>query len=133
MCANAVRGLSEGFSLPLRLVGVGYRASVEQGAPTTTTAEIQTGQIQRSHSQDATTGRQLVLRLGFPRPIRLEIPPNIECEVPSPTELRLKGPDKQELAQFAARIRQWRKPEPYNGKGIFVGKEEVVRKEVKKK
>lgn len=134
MCANAVKGLSEGFLLPLRLVGVGYRASVEEIAPISAFQEgFQNANLGMPQDEAPRKGRQLVLRLGFPRPVRLEIPHGIECEVPSPSELRLTGPDKQQLAQFAARIRQWRRPEPYNGKGIFVGEEKVTRKEVKKK
>ena len=73
------------------------------------------------------------MRLGYPRPVRLPVPFDMTCEVVTPTELILKGPDKESLGGFAARIRRWRPPEPYNGKGVFVGTEKVRRKEVRKK
>lgn len=119
-------GLSEGFKLDVKLVGVGYRATLEN--------------VSSSHQQSDAAGASqttltptLVLRLGYPRPIRLQLPHGVECDIASPTELILRGSDKQVLGHFAAIIRGWRKPEPYNGKGVFVGGEQVRRKEVRKK
>ncbi|GAA5856170.1 hypothetical protein JCM9279_000924 [Rhodotorula babjevae] len=115
LLANAVVGVSEGYTLPLRLVGVGYRATVEP-AP---------------HLGPAR--HRLNLKLGFAHPVLVDLPPDVAASTPSPTSILLAGIDKQRLGQVAARIRSWRVPEPYNGKGIFVGDEQVRRKEVKKK
>lgn len=122
---NAVVGLSEGFKLDVKLVGVGYRATLENASSSHQQSDARASQT--------TLAPTLVLRLGYPRPIRLQLPPGIECDITSPTELILRGSDKQVLGHFAAIIRGWRKPEPYNGKGIFVGGEQVRRKEVRKK
>lgn len=121
LVSNGVLGVSEGFSLDLRLVGVGYRASIEQAESGST--------VQNSADHE----QVLVLRLGYPRPMRVAIPSSMRCEVTAPTEIKLLGSDKAALAQLAAKIRAFRPPEPYNGKGIFVGAETVQRKEVKKK
>ncbi|KPV71859.1 uncharacterized protein RHOBADRAFT_47310, partial [Rhodotorula graminis WP1] len=112
---NAVVGVSVGYTLPLRLVGVGYRAAVEP-AP-----QLGPGRM------------RLNLKLGFAHPVLVDLPPDVVASTPAPTSILLAGIDKQRLGQVAARIRSWRVPEPYNGKGIFVGDEQVRRKEVKKK
>ncbi|KAL7005131.1 54S ribosomal protein L6 mitochondrial [Cystobasidiomycetes sp. EMM_F5] len=119
LVANAVTGVSTGFQLPVKLVGVGYRATVES-----TPANPPKSQ----HSN-----KTLVLRLGYPQPIRLSIPDAIECSVSSPTDILLSGADRNALGSLAAVIRNLRVPEPYNGKGVFVGNEQVKRKEVRKK
>lgn len=121
--AKCVQGVSSGSSVDLHLVGVGYRASIEQVEPTANAS----GSAQQQQSQ------VLVLRLGYPRPIRVAFPSQMQCEVSSPTEIKFTGNDKAALAQLAAKIRALRPPEPYNGKGVFVGKETIQRKEVKKK
>lgn len=114
LAANCVEGVHKGFDMQLQLVGVGYRASVE--------------------GQDVADQQQtLVLRLGYPRPLRIAIPAGMQCEVPAPTQIKLSGNDKAALAQLAAKIRSLRPPEPYNGKGVFVNSETIQRKEVKKK
>lgn len=118
LVANCVQGVSLGFTIDLHLVGVGYRAAIE---------------TQDSTSPSASPQQTLVLRLGYPRSIRVAIPSTMQCEVALPTEIRITGNDKAALAQLAARIRTFRPPEPYNGKGVFVGAEKVQRKEVKKK
>ncbi|GAA5820968.1 hypothetical protein JCM10212_001591 [Sporobolomyces blumeae] len=115
LLANAVRGVSEGYTLPLRLVGVGYRAAVEP-VPS-----------------DAGPRQRLNLKLGFAHPVLINLPADVQASTPSTTTIELSGIDKQRLGEVAARIRSWRVPEPYNGKGIFVGDEQVKRKEVKKK
>lgn len=121
LVANCVQGVSGGSTLDIHLVGVGYRASIEQP-------------VSSSLSSSSTSQAQvLVLRLGYPRPIRVAIPPDMQCEVFSPTEIKFTGNDNAALAQLAAKIRSLRPPEPYNGKGVFVGKETIQRKEVKKK
>ncbi|GAA5880571.1 hypothetical protein JCM8547_007985 [Rhodosporidiobolus lusitaniae] len=122
LLANAVKGVSEGYSLTLRLVGVGYRAAVE---PTLTTGA--------SSSLDASPSQRLNLKLGFAHPVLIDLPSDVQATTPSTTSIVLHGIDKQRLGQVAARIRSWRVPEPYNGKGIFVGDEQIRRKEVKKK
>lgn len=130
---NAVVGLSEGFKLDVKLVGVGYRATLESASTSQQQTDARPSTTPDAIASQPTSTSTLVLRLGYPRPIRLQLPPGVECEIASPTELVLRGSDKQVLGHFAAMIRGWRKPEPYNGKGIFVGGEQVRRKEVRKK
>lgn len=95
--------------MSLRLVGVGYKAALDP------------------------TGKQLVLKLGYSHDVVLPLPPGITGSCPSPTKILLNGIDYQKLTQFAAIVRSKRKPEPYNGKGIFVGEETITLKEGKKK
>ncbi|GAA6025202.1 hypothetical protein JCM10207_001489 [Rhodosporidiobolus poonsookiae] len=121
LLANAVVGVSEGYTLPLRLVGVGYRAAVE-AAPASPSSPSSTSPPQR-----------LNLKLGFAHPVYVDLPADVQATTPTPTSILLHGIDKQRLGEVAAHIRRWRVPEPYNGKGIFVGDEQVRRKEVKKK
>ena len=90
----------------MQLVGVGYKAAIE--------------------------GNSINLRVGFSHPIILPIPPHIQARVVNQTKIVLNGPDYQQVTQFAAKIRNYRPPEPYNGKGIFVDGETVIRKEGKK-
>ncbi|GAA5852341.1 hypothetical protein JCM3766R1_000480 [Sporobolomyces carnicolor] len=119
LIANAVRGVSEGYDLSLRLVGVGYRAAVEE--------------VPASAATGGGTAQRLNLKLGFAHPVLIELPSDVRASTPSSTTITLSGIDKQRLGEVAARIRRWRVPEPYNGKGIFVGEEQIKRKEVKKK
>ncbi|GAA6041903.1 hypothetical protein JCM8097_000213 [Rhodosporidiobolus ruineniae] len=121
LLANAVVGVSDGYTLPLRLVGVGYRAAVESLPPPPL------------GSTASTPSQRLNLKLGFAHPVLIDLPHDVQATTPAPTSIVLQGIDKQRLGQVAARIRSWRIPEPYNGKGIFVGDEQVRRKEVKKK
>jgi large subunit ribosomal protein L6 len=76
---------------------------------------------------------QLVMRLGFSHPVIMDIPDGIQLTIPAPQRIILQGIDKQKLTQFAAQIRKWRPPEPYNQKGIFVGDETIKKKEGKKR
>ncbi|KKY24367.1 putative 60s ribosomal protein [Phaeomoniella chlamydospora] len=108
---NYVTGVSEGHVCILRLVGVGYRASIENSA-TTAKAEYP-GQ------------RFLALKLGFAHPVEMGIPQGVKASVPQPTRILLEGPDKEVVTMFAAQIRDWRKPEPYKGKGIYVNDETI--------
>lgn len=104
---NMVEGVSKGFEKKLVLNGVGYRAKA--------------------------SGKSLNLTLGFSHPVDHAIPVGITVETPTQTEIVLKGADKQLVGQTAANIREYRKPEPYKGKGIRYSDENVRRKEAKKK
>lgn len=107
LLANMIEGVSNGFQRKLTLVGVGYRAQVQ--------------------------GKALNLTLGFSHPVAFAVPEGITIETPSQTEIVVKGIDKQLVGQVAAKIRAFRPPEPYKGKGVRYSDEEVVRKETKKK
>ncbi|KAF2468550.1 mitochondrial 54S ribosomal protein YmL16 [Lindgomyces ingoldianus] len=114
---NHILGVSEGHSAILRLVGVGYRATIE---PTATTV------------QPEYPGQQFVnLKVGYSHPVELGIPEGVKASTPQPTRLLLEGPEKEVVMQFAAKIRMWRKPEPYKGKGIFVNGETIKLKNKK--
>jgi len=104
---NMVIGVSQGFERRLQLVGVGYRAAAK--------------------------GQVLNLALGYSHPIDYELPQGVSAETPSQTEILLKGIDKQLVGQVAAEIRDFRRPEPYKGKGVRYSDEVVRRKEAKKK
>lgn len=104
---NMVNGVTNGFERRLQLVGVGYRAQV--------------------------AGSVVNLSLGFSHPIAYELPEGVTAESPSQTEIVLKSSDKQKLGQAAAKIRSFRPPEPYKGKGVRYSDEVVLRKEAKKK
>lgn len=107
IASNMVKGVTEGFTKELTLIGVGYRAKL--------------------------SGKNLELSLGFSHPVLFEIPEGIEIEVPSQTVILVKGVDKQVVGQVAANIRAYRPPEPYKGKGVRYADEYVKRKEAKKK
>jgi large subunit ribosomal protein L6 len=107
-------GVSEGHVTILKLVGVGYRASVESTAVTKTPEY---------------PGQQFVsLKVGYSHPIELGVPQGVKASTPQPTRILLEGIEKEVVNQFAAKIRMWRKPEPYKGKGIFVGDETITLK-----
>ena len=101
LIANAIQGMTEGFTVPLYLVGVGYRAALEDDPRGTT---------------DSGSGKRLNLKLGFAHTIFLPVPPYIKAEVPLPTKIILTCTDKHLLGLFAAKVRGYRKPEPYKGK-----------------
>ena len=114
---NCIAGVSEGHICILRLVGVGYRATIEDSA-ITKKAEY--------------PGQQFVsLKLGYAHPIEMPVPLGVKASVPQPSRILLEGTDKSVVTQFAAEIREWRKPEPYKGKGIFVN-DETIRLKAKK-
>ena len=104
---NVVRGVDEGFTINLEIVGVGYRAAVE--------------------------GNEIVLQLGYSHEVRFSIPDGIKITCERPTLIKVNGIDKQKVGQAAANIRKYRKPEPYKGKGIRYQNEYILRKEGKKK
>ncbi|OCF42608.1 50S small subunit ribosomal protein L6 [Kwoniella heveanensis CBS 569] len=137
---NAVTGVSAGFNLEVRLVGVGYRAAIEPIPQVFLDLAKQQQKLASSSSTKSSTTQpqelpkeRLNIKLGFAHPVLIDIPPEIKVTVPAPTKILLSGSDKQRLGQFAATIRQWRRPEPYRGKGIFVGDETIKLKEIKKK
>lgn len=104
---NMVNGVTAGFEKKLQLVGVGYRAQAK--------------------------GKTLNLSLGFSHPVEYALPEGVTAETPSQTEILIKGIDKQLVGQVAAEIREFRRPEPYKGKGVRYADEHVRRKEAKKK
>lgn len=99
---NMVIGVTEQFNITLVLQGVGYRASVQ--------------------------GNSLLLNLGFSHPVEIIIPEGITVEVVQNTTINLKACDKEQLGFFAAKVRSWRPPEPYKGKGILYKDEKILRK-----
>jgi len=125
LVTNAITGMTEGFLLPLHLVGVGYRAALELDPRPASIIEREGG--------NPVSAMRLNMKLGFSHSVFVPVPPHIEVEVPVPTRIMLFCTDKQQLGLVAARVRSWRKPEPYKGKGIFVGSEVVRIKSVKKK
>ncbi len=102
---NMVVGVTEGYAKTLELVGVGYRAQLQ--------------------------GKKLVLNLGFSHPIEVEAVEGITFETPAPTKVIVKGIDKELVGDVSADIRNWRRPEPYKGKGIKYENEVIRRKEGK--
>ncbi len=104
---NMVVGVSQGFERRLQLQGVGYRAKAQ--------------------------GNSLNLTLGLSHPVDFEVPEGVKVDTPSQTEIVLTGADKQLVGETAAKIRAFRPPEPYKGKGIRYVDENVYRKEAKKK
>jgi large subunit ribosomal protein L6 len=102
-----VTGVSAGFERKLTLVGVGYRAQAKDNI--------------------------LSLSLGFSHPVDFQVPAGITVETPTQTEIVVKGSDKQQVGQVAAKIRAYRPPEPYKGKGVKYAEEHIARKEAKKK
>lgn len=103
--ANAVEGVKNGFKKELELVGVGYRAFPK--------------------------GNDLSLTLGWNHPVDFTTPEGVKVEVPDETKIIITGYDKQQVGEYAAKIRETRKPEPYKGKGIRYAGEKVRRKSSK--
>ncbi|NMW23123.1 50S ribosomal protein L6 [Rhodanobacter soli] len=106
LLSNMVTGVSTGYERKLELVGVGYRVSMQ--------------------------GKSLNLSLGFSHPVVFEAPEGISIETPTQTEVLIKGADKQAVGQVAAKIRGFRPPEPYKGKGVRYAGEKITLKEAKK-
>ena len=107
MVSNLIAGVTEGFERRLEINGVGYRAAVQ--------------------------GKDLQLSLGYSHEVKYPIPTGIKIECPRPTEIVVSGASKQQVGQVAAEIREFRKPEPYKGKGVKYSDEHIFRKEGKKK
>lgn len=104
--ANMVQGVSQGFERKLELVGVGYRAAMQ--------------------------GKDLNLSLGYSHPVLFKTPDGISIATPTQTEIVVSGADKQRVGEVAAKIRGFRPPEPYKGKGVKYAGENIIRKEAKK-
>lgn len=104
---NLVKGVSQGFSRTLEITGVGYRAALR--------------------------GRDVQLQLGFSHEVVYQVPAGIDVTIPEPTKVTISGINKATVGQVAAEIREYRKPEPYKGKGVRYSDEFVYRKEGKKK
>ncbi|GAB1408282.1 50S ribosomal protein L6 [Thermomonas brevis] len=104
--ANMVHGVSTGFERKLELVGVGYRAAAQ--------------------------GKELNLQVGYSHPIIYPAPEGITITTPTQTEIVVAGADKQLVGEVAAKIRGYRPPEPYKGKGVKYSDETIIRKEAKK-
>lgn len=107
LVSNLVTGVTEGFMKRLEITGVGYRAAVQ--------------------------GKDLNLQLGYSHDVNFPIPDGIDIKCESPTSIVISGSDKQAVGQVAAKIRGFRKPEPYKGKGVRYHDEQILRKEGKKK
>ena len=107
MVANLVTGVTSGFKKELEITGVGYRAQMQ--------------------------GNVLKLNLGLSHDVDFPVPEGVTVTAPKPTEIIVEGTDQQLVGQVAANIREWRKPEPYKGKGIRYKGEFIFRKEGKKK
>ena len=102
---NMIIGVTDGYEKKMEIVGVGYRAAKQ--------------------------GKKLVLNLGFSHPVEMEDPEGVETEDPTQLEIVVRGINKQLVGNYAAKIRAWREPEPYKGKGIRYAGEHVRRKEGK--
>ena len=107
LVSNIIVGVSEGYTKKLEIKGVGYRGNLQ--------------------------GKTLVLALGFSHEVRYDIPEGVEVKMDGQTGIEVSGIDKQLVGQVAAKIRGFKPPEPYKGKGIRYVDEYVVRKEGKKK
>ncbi|MCD6471398.1 50S ribosomal protein L6 [bacterium] len=105
LISNMIEGVTKGFEKKLEMVGVGYRAEVK--------------------------GKTLVLHLDFSHPIEFSIPENIDISV-TKNVIKVTGIDKQLVGEVAAKIRAFRKPEPYKGKGIRYS-DEIIRRKAGKK
>jgi large subunit ribosomal protein L6 len=105
LLANMVKGVDDGFERVLEIQGVGYRAELQ--------------------------GNQLIFNLGYSHPVPFELPQGISAQVEKQTRLILRGIDRDLLGLTAARIRRFRPPEPYKGKGIKY-QEEIIKRKVGK-
>lgn len=99
---NMVVGVTESYKKTLEIVGVGYKAELK--------------------------GKNLLLTIGYSHPIYFVPPDEVKLEVPAPTQIIISGNDKELVGLVAAKIRSFRKPEPYKGKGIKYSDERIIRK-----
>ena len=104
---NAIIGSSKGYEKVLELVGVGYRAALKD--------------------------KQLNLQLGYSHDINFDIPEGVKITVEKQTTIKINGADKQQVGMVVSKIKSFRKPEPYKGKGIREKGQYILRKEGKKK
>ena len=106
LAENIIEGVSKGFEKKLEINGVGYRVKV--------------------------SGTKIELSLGYSHPVNYDLPEGVSAEAPSQTELVLTSSNKQLLGDVASKIRSFRPPEPYKGKGVKYSDERIIRKESKK-
>jgi len=99
---NMVKGVTEGYTKSLDIVGVGYKAELK--------------------------GDAILFNLGYSHPILFMAPTGIKLEVPIPTQVKISGSNKELVGMIAAKIRSFKKPEPYKGKGIKYSNEIIIRK-----
>jgi large subunit ribosomal protein L6 len=102
---NMVTGVKDGYSKRLKIVGVGWNAKDQ--------------------------GKQIQLNVGYCHPVNLSPPDGVEFSIEQNGDIVVSGPDKHAVGQFAANIRDQRRPEPYNGKGIMYHDEVIIRKQGK--
>ena len=105
LIANMVQGVTKGFERKLKIEGIGYQARMDK--------------------------KTVVLTVGYANAVEMTPPEGVTVELVDPTTIVIRGSDKQKVGQFAAEVRQVRKPEPYKGKGIRYENEQVRRKEGK--
>lgn len=99
---NMIIGVTDSYKKSLEIVGVGYKAELK--------------------------GKNLLLNIGYSHPIYFVPPDEVKLEVPAPTQINISGNDKELVGLVAAKIRSFRKPEPYKGKGIKYSDERIIRK-----
>ena len=102
LCANMVKGVTEGYKKTLIVHGVGWKVAKQ--------------------------GKKLVMNIGFSHPVEVEEIDGIALDCPSQTEITVSGIDKEKVGQFAAMVRGYREPEPYHGYGIRYSDEVIDRK-----
>ena len=107
LVSNIVVGVTEGYSKKLEIHGVGLRGNMQ--------------------------GNTLVMQLGYSHEVRYDVPDGVKVDVEEQTKITVSGIDKQLVGQVAANIREFKRPEPYKGKGIRYADEYIMRKEGKKK
>jgi large subunit ribosomal protein L6 len=112
---NHIMGVSEGHTAILRLVGVGYRATVEK----------------RPGKEQFKGQDFLCLKLGFTHPVEEPIPEGVKVTTPQPTRILIEGNEREVIMSFAGRVRMWRPPEPYKGKGVFINDQTIKLKQKK--
>lgn len=96
-------------------MGIGYRAAVES----------------RPHQEEYPGQKFLSMKLGYTHPVELGVPKGVEASTPNPTRILLEGVEREVVMSFAGKIREWRKPEPYKGKGVFINEETIKLKQKK--
>ena len=137
LLANQIKGVSKGFQLTLNLVGVGYKAQLGQSVNGRPIPVIEAehkekyGDDYKQYLNQTLEGQtkiqNLTLKLGLSHDVYLDIPSDVTVKCPNNSTITLRGNQKDLLSQFAAKIRSYRLPEPYKGKGILF-KDEIVRR-----
>ncbi|KKA29205.1 hypothetical protein TD95_000951 [Thielaviopsis punctulata] len=110
-----IMGVSEGHTAVLRLTGIGYRAVIER----------------RPHLEEFPGQNFLCMKLGYTHPIEMGIPKGVTVSTPSLTRVLIEGIDRELIMSFAGKIRKWRPPEPYKGKGVYINDQTIKLKQKK--